>query len=1093
MLDDDSQSKHDGMKELEELEKLEEAWSQETIKNDENIKTRYNHENSVAPEFDGFEETQQVDAEQDPEIITSVLEKIHSSGTLRTSEVITPVASDIALKDEQTVALPATSAPVPMPQNAPSSIPTTAKKYVDMQQPKAKHEDMSSYGFSIGQILRNQYKIVREIGQGGMGRVYEGEDLPLKRRVAIKTLLPNGDKIDFAKQCEQFQQEAEICAQLDHPNIVHVYNVGVEKNIPYMVMEYIEGVSISEYVKEHGVEDWQLQAKLIKKIARGLVCVHNAKLLHRDIKPTNILVKNDGEPVLIDFGIAQKAQENTSDSQENVMLGTVRYMTPEQVDTNLGSVDARSDIYSLGMVFYELLTNQEVYHGSMTNIVYKMLYSEPAKPTQVNPRIPKELEKIVLRAIQKDQTKRFQNAQEFVDALNKYYISNIQYQVMDYMKKQKKVFIAVIACLFLVVCSLIFKYFHSEQKISQQSTQLDTLSQSLEESQGIEGFKYLGEKKYICGNPQESLSAHCIAEYMHIATGIKFVLIPGGKFSMGSDVEDSEDSSDAQPVHTVEIPEFLMAQYECTQEEWERVMGTNPSSMKDPKNPVNRINWKDCQDFCTKTGLSLPSEAQWEYACRGGNPTQYTWGNDKTTADEYIWYKDNCNHTIHMVGQKKPNAFGLYDMNGNVSEWCEDGWEEGYEVPRTYKPYIPEDDDEDIDRVVRGGSFKDKVDICTSAYRNYRSPNVPTNYIGVRFVYAISQNKNKGEQKREERQKIESLGFEYLGNYNYTCGYRTYNISSYKHNVTGIEFVLLPSGEFKMGSEVEERDAKPIHTVKIPHSFLMAKYECTQKQWREIVGTEPWKDDPDVVQQDDYPASCIAWEDCKRFYFIDEKTGLSLPSEAQWEYACRGGNATKYCFGDELQQLQDYAWYDENSEYILHKCGEKLPNAFGLYDMHGNVAEWCGDEWKDNYKTPRTIMPYLNADRYQEIDRVFRGGSVTLDDTSCTSSFRDCHSETFKQNDFGIRFIFYIHPEDIENAIAKKHAVLGKIEKQNKQEEKIEQKPENKPEQKPAKTTESEQKNQTQKSSIKETKMQDPTKAPEKKVKKRIIKKVKNS
>jgi formylglycine-generating enzyme required for sulfatase activity len=200
---------------------------------------------------------------------------------------------------------------------------------------------------------------------------------------------------------------------------------------------------------------------------------------------------------------------------------------------------------------------------------------------------------------------------------------------------------------------------------------------------------------------------------------LEMVSLPAGKFLMGS-----SESNYEKPQHQVKINSFAIGKYPITQAQYQAVMGNNPSNFKNnPQNPVEQVSWNDAQAFCKKlsqiTGKTyrLPTEAEWEYACRAGTTTRYYFGDDANQLENYAWYSENSNGTTHPVGQKKPNAWGLYDMSGNVWEWCEDDWHKNYiGAPDDGSAWLNIDNDYPI---LRGGSWCNLPNNCRSAFRNY--------------------------------------------------------------------------------------------------------------------------------------------------------------------------------------------------------------------------------------------------------------------------------------------------------------------------------------------------------------------------------------
>ena len=210
--------------------------------------------------------------------------------------------------------------------------------------------------------------------------------------------------------------------------------------------------------------------------------------------------------------------------------------------------------------------------------------------------------------------------------------------------------------------------------------------------------------------------------------------------------------------------------------------------------------------------------------------------------------------------------------------------------------------------------------------------------------------------------------------------------------IPDIAFVEIPAGTFEMGSEYGDSDEIPVHTVTISKPFSMSKYEITQGQWKEVMGTEPWRGEQFVQEGEDYPATDVSWYDADAFARrLDSLSGTHhyrLPTEAEWEYAARAGSSTEYSFGDEADSLGAYAWYEANAsavgEEYAHRVGQKRPNAWGLYDVHGNVWEWVSDWYASYESSPRTDPEGPATGSF----RVFRGGNFFLAARNARSAYR---------------------------------------------------------------------------------------------------------
>lgn len=267
----------------------------------------------------------------------------------------------------------------------------------------------------IGQMLDNRYEITEKIGEGGMSIVYKAFCHRLNRYVAVKILK---DELavdeDFLRR---FHTESQAIAMLSHPNIVSVYDVNRSSEIEYIVMELIEGITLKQYMQRRGALTWKEVLHFSTQIAKALAHAHSRGIIHRDIKPHNIMILADSSVKVADFGIARLT--NLQDTLTNETLGSVHYISPEQAKG--GRIDARTDIYSLGVVMYEMLTGRLPFEGdSAVSIAIQHISSLPLMPREINPEVPEGLEAITMRAMSPDLNKRYQSAETLYDDLESF-------------------------------------------------------------------------------------------------------------------------------------------------------------------------------------------------------------------------------------------------------------------------------------------------------------------------------------------------------------------------------------------------------------------------------------------------------------------------------------------------------------------------------------------------------------------------------------------------------------------------------------------------------------------------------------------------
>ncbi len=504
---------------------------------------------------------------------------------------------------------------------------------------------------------------------------------------------------------------------------------------------------------------------------------------------------------------------------------------------------------------------------------------------------------------------------------------------------------------------------------------------------------------------------------------LEFVWIPAGSFMMGRTMNgrtgeyEEESVEDEDPRHRVTFANgFWMGKYEVTQAQWVAVMGSNPSyNTGDLSRPVEVVSWNTIQTFITAVNalgqgsVHLPTEAQWEYACRAGTTTRFYWGNDPnyTQLGTYEWYYDNSSSTSHPVGQKRPNPWGLYDMGGNVVEWCEDVWHSDYTgAPTDGSAWVLP---AGFDRVVRAGGYQRYNGACRSANRYLYGQTTTTGDLGFRLamrsvpVAAFSAAPTSGPAPLEVQFTDESAQgtlpntywewdfnndgtvdsteqnpqttFQDAGLYDVklTVGSASGSNSLTKNDSivvvpsedydvimlpgdVPLEMHWIPAGSFMMGQNTNEQDSEldesPQHQVTLANGFWMGKYEVTQAQWVAVMGGNPSYFTGDLSR----PVEKVSWDAVQTFITAVNALGqgaVYLPTEAQWEYACRAGSTTRFYWGDDLSYslIGNYAWYDGNAAFTgTNPVGQKLPNAWGLYDMSGNVSEWCKDWYHSSYE-----------------------------------------------------------------------------------------------------------------------------------------------
>jgi formylglycine-generating enzyme required for sulfatase activity len=532
--------------------------------------------------------------------------------------------------------------------------------------------------------------------------------------------------------------------------------------------------------------------------------------------------------------------------------------------------------------------------------------------------------------------------------------------------------------------------------------------------------------------------------------------IPPGEFLMGSlEAEEGRDT-DEGPQHLVRITRgFWMFDTPCKQALWEAVMGGKPSRFQDPESPVEQVSWTDCQKFVSRlnrllvgAAFALPSEAQWEYACRAGSETARYCEN----LDQIAWYWDNSKEHTHPVGGKAPNGWGLYDVLGNVWEWCLDSYDsEFYRRSPVNDPFAPASPP--VRCLIRGGSWLNTSRLVRASYREHSVPSNRSGNLGFRcaeFQSSGPQETGPGwpawvrtDQDRVSfscvipvrlSSDVESLVVDVMTKPAWASAMgrdkfglwaemrleaKSRGRRKSTNNAAGQvrqRLRWIPPGSFLMGSPASEvgryEGEGPQHEVAIQAGYWIFDTPCTQALWQAVMGKNPSR-----FRSPTRPVEQVSWNDCQGFLVELNKRlnglSLSLPSEAQWEYACRAGTSSATYAGDleilganNAPVLDAIAWYGGNcgvgfelkNGYDIsdwpekqykdrrggtHPVSMKLPNPWGLHDMLGNVWEWCADEWRrDDWQRLEPGATDASA------HRVIRGGSWDDDAQDVRAAYR---------------------------------------------------------------------------------------------------------
>ncbi|MBW4495683.1 MAG: SUMF1/EgtB/PvdO family nonheme iron enzyme [Oscillatoria princeps RMCB-10] len=614
----------------------------------------------------------------------------------------------------------------------------------------------SSCGTKLEPLLRGRYSIIRPIGQGGFGKTYLAQDTDRRSAYCVVKQFSPSPAIQnhpsaLEKARDLFNLEAEKLLHLeDHPQIPTLFAYFESDNRLYLVQQFIKGQTLLDELEGEGTFSETKIRELLGDLLPVLQFVHARKVIHRDIKPENIIRReSDGKLVLIDFGVA-KQWAGTLLSQGGTMTGTPGYAPVEQMR---GVAYPASDLYSLAVTCIRLITgcfpqydgSDELYDAFEVRWVWR-------EKLPVGVTVSSELGQILDKLLSDYLKERYQSAAEVMAALN---------SADPPQPPLKKGGLPVSV--------------PPQQKVGQSNPPQPTLQKGglqfpvpplFKGGLGGDLTVFQFDAITVDARGRETNRSRRQAEFFPQDLGggvmLEMVSIPGGTFGMGSPNSESGRYDTESPQHWVTVQPFFMGKYAVTQAQWKAVavlpkvnrdLNPDPSRFKGANRPVENVSWDDAMEFCArlskKTGRDyrLPSEAEWEYACRAGTTTPFHFGETITT--DLANYDGN--HTYASapkgvyrrettdVGSFPPNTFGLYDMHGNVWEWCADPWHANYAgAPSDGSVWSSGGNENRRYRLQRGGSWYVYPRNCRAAFRDWVGPDFRIGNIGFRAVVSFA-------------------------------------------------------------------------------------------------------------------------------------------------------------------------------------------------------------------------------------------------------------------------------------------------------------------------------------------------------------------
>ncbi|MFC1735867.1 SUMF1/EgtB/PvdO family nonheme iron enzyme [Candidatus Hydrogenedentota bacterium] len=966
---------------------------------------------------------------------------------------------------------------------------------------------MSSDGKQIKQL--GNYVLKKKLGQGGMGSVYLAEQKSLNRLVAIKVLsLALSQDEDFVKR---FQREAHLAANLNHPNVVKIYDIAQQDDLHYFVMEYVKGKSLNELLKDKDPPSLEESVNIIAKTASGLQYAHEQGVIHRDIKGSNIMVDEHGEPKIMDFGLARAAQGSKL-TATGAVLGTPTCMSPEQALGN--PVDHRTDIYSLGVVLYELLCGEVPFQAETPHgILYQHIHEPPPSLRQRNSDVPESLVGIVEHCLEKEPVDRFRSAGDFGSALvppsDRTIVTETPLDPAKEPAARKKgspaLKVMVVLAVVLAVAVAGGLWFAksqrnvdkkgAEKKRSKGTATVDdvidartsaktvrTTAETAGAKEHANSVMEEGNNSFKRAEEYDRLQAFDKAKDAYDAAASKFTeakttatqmkseiaILSKAKKSMEqavSEAKKNEASKHASSLNTQ--AEDKRREGESFEQGGDRLKASKAydsasslyvAAAKEAGVEFSRL--AAVKEAAEKTEADSARTSMASAKTRARNAEAETYaksdygsGESREAEGDTAYNKkhfitarskyDDAESSYSSAANKAPKEKVRLQAKNSADAAKLRMEEEKHEAEKEEaSEYAKPDWDSAKSYELQGDSAYSRGDYVTAKSKYAKATNTyndaaleaqeEENRIQAKKLAEQAEKKMAVAKREAEKERAsehaksewdsaksyESQGdsayvrgeYKAAGN-NYASAEAKYRGSASAARVApkvgetrrfaGIEFVWIPPGTFQMGANSSDSDEKPVHAVTISKGFWMGKYEVSQTEWKSVMDSNPshFKSDSNSVDS-------VSWDVAQEFIKRLNAKGqghFRLPTEAEWEYACRANTTTAYSFGSRESSLGSYASYTNNSDGKTHPVGQRKPNPWGLYDMHGNVWEWCHDWYDENYysKSPSQDPEGADSGSY----RVLRGGSWGDTPGRLRSASRYWRYPSHKSGKFGFRLL----------------------------------------------------------------------------------------